>query len=214
MRRSLSSLSQTRAHACWTALLAGVDAPAGEGAEGGVGAGHEDGAAVVEERKGLLDGEQGAAGVEVERGVEVGLGDLAERGGLAPACAGPQHVEASLLPLDGVVQAVQVVQVGGVALDAGDVAADLLHGLVQGVLAAAGDEDVRSLLDEQLRACQRHAGGAAGDDRDLAVKLSHSHSLGSVVPCAPGMTVLCTPPCVLTVRGGRLGRKLCTPVVT
>src|SRR6185312_13326421 len=120
----------------------------------------------------------GAAGVEPEPGVELGLGDLAERGGLAPARAGPQHVDAAPLPLDGVVQAVKVVQVGGVALDAGDVAADLLHGLVQGVLAAAGDEDVRSLLDEQLRAGQRHAGGAAGDDRYLAVKLSHGRSLG------------------------------------
>lgn len=47
-------------------LAAGVDAPAGEGAEGGVGASHEDGAAVVEERGGLLDGEEGAAGVEPE----------------------------------------------------------------------------------------------------------------------------------------------------
>jgi hypothetical protein len=74
------------------------------------------------------------------RGLEVGLGDLAERGGLAHAGAGPQHIEAAHLPLDGVVQAVQVT---GVALDAGDVAADLLHGLVQGILAAAGDEDVR-----------------------------------------------------------------------
>src|SRR3984885_7056300 len=167
-------------------LAAGVDAPAGEGAEGGVGAGHEDGAAVVEEREGLLDGEQGAAGVEPEPGVELGFGDLAERGGLAAAGAGPQHVEAALLPLDGVVQAVQVVQVGGVALDAGDVAADLLDGRLQGVLAAAGDEDVRSLVGEQLRAGQRHAGGAAGDDRYLAVKLSHGLSFGSVVPCALG----------------------------
>jgi hypothetical protein len=110
--------------------------------------------------------------------LEVVLGELAERGGLAHAGAGPQHVEAAHLPLDGVVQAVQVVQVGGVALDAGDVAADLLHGLVQGVPAAAGDEDVRSLVDEQLRAGQRHAGGAACDERYLAVKLSHCRPLG------------------------------------
>src|SRR4051812_23683112 len=177
-------------------LAAGVDAPAGEGAEGGVRAGHEDGAAVVEERQGLLDGEKGAARVAPEPGVELLLGDLAERCGLAPAGAGPQQVEAPLLALDGVEQAVQVAQIGGVALDAGDVAADLLHCLVQGVLAAAGDEDVRALVDEPLRAGQRHAGGAAGDDRDLAVELSHGRSFASVVPYAPATTALSTPSCV------------------
>ena len=137
-----------------------------------------------------------------------------QRGGFAAAGAGPQYVEAALLPLDGVVQAVQVVQVGGVALDAGDVAANLLHGLVQRVLTAAGDEDVRSLVDEQLRAGQRQAGGAAGDDRYLAVELSHGRFLRPVVPCAPGVPVLSTPIGVLTVPGGPPGRKLSTPVVT
>jgi hypothetical protein len=107
-------------------LAAGVDAPAGEGAEGGVGAGHEDGAAVVEEREGLLDGEQGAAGVEPEPGVELGLGDLAEQGGLAPAGAGPQHVDAALLPLDGVV--------GGSTAESGS-------GLFSGVLVAEDSFD-------------------------------------------------------------------------
>jgi hypothetical protein len=104
----------------------------------------------------------------------------AVRCGLARAGADPQHVDAALLPLDRVVQAVQVVQVGGVALDAGDVAADLLHGLVQGVLAPAGDEDVRSLVDEQLRAGQRHAGGAVlrGDRGVQAHGLPALHQQG------------------------------------
>src|SRR5438270_12579276 len=58
-----------------------VEAPAGEGAEGGVGSGHEDRAVVVDQRQCLLHGEQGAARVEPEGAVELFPGDLAARGG-------------------------------------------------------------------------------------------------------------------------------------
>src|SRR5437870_3384971 len=83
----------------------------------GVGSGHEDRAVVVDQRQRLLHGEQGAARVEPEGAVELFLGDLAEDGGFAHPGAGPQHVDRALIPLDGVVQAVQVVQVCRVTLD-------------------------------------------------------------------------------------------------
>jgi len=56
---------------------------------------------------------------------------------------------------------------------------------------------------------------AAGDDRYLAVKLSHGPLLwvgGAVRTWGDG--TMYTPLCVLTVPGGWPGRKLCTPVVT
>ena len=98
----------------------------------------------------------------------------------ARAGAGPEHVDRALLLRDGGVQAVQVVQVGCVTLDGGDIATDQSHGLVQRFLAPGLDEDVRAFLDEQLGAGQCHAGRSAGDDRDLALELSHDHSVALV----------------------------------
>src|SRR5256885_4893416 len=49
--------------------------------------------AVVEQRQRLLHGEQCAARVEPEGGIEVLLGDLAEPALLARAGTGPQHVD-------------------------------------------------------------------------------------------------------------------------
>jgi len=46
----------------------------------------------------------------------------------------------------------------------------------KGFLPPGLDEDVRSFLDEQLGAGQRHAGRSAGDHRHLALELSHDHS--------------------------------------
>jgi len=108
--------------------------------------------------------------------VELFIGDIAEDGRFAHPGAGPQHVDRALLPLDGVVQAIQVVQVGRITLDGGDVAADQLSGLVQHFLPLGLDEDVRSFLDEQLGAGQCHAARSAGDHLYLAIQLSHDHS--------------------------------------
>ena len=47
----------------------------------------------------------------------------------------------------------------------------------KGFLPPGLDEDVRSFLDEQFGAGQCHAGGSAGDHRDLAIELSHDHSV-------------------------------------
>ena len=71
-------------------------------------------------------------------------------------------------------------------------------------LPPARDEDMRSFVDEQLGAGQRQATRAARDHRDLAIELSHDHSIEQ-------MDWLCTPICVLNVSDGRPGRKLCTP---
>ncbi len=71
----------------------GVDAEGREAFDAGDGAVEDDGAVVVEEGQGLLDGEEGAADVEVEGVVEVLFGDLADFGELAAAGAGEEDVD-------------------------------------------------------------------------------------------------------------------------
>jgi hypothetical protein len=70
----------------------------------------------------------------------------------------PQHVDRALFLSDRVEQAVQIVQVGRIALHAGHVPADQLDGFVQRFLPPARDEDMRSFAYEQPGAGQRHAG--------------------------------------------------------
>ena len=69
--------------------------------------------------------------------VEVLFGDLAERRGLAHAGAGVEDVDPALLPLHRLEQPIEVVEIGHVALHAGDVAADQLDRLVERLLPAA-----------------------------------------------------------------------------
>ena len=76
--------------------------------------------------------------------------------------------------LDGLVEAVEFGEIGGVALNAGDVAADVLYGFVELILAAAGDEDVSAFFDEELGGGEGHAGGGSGDDGDFCFELAHS----------------------------------------
>jgi hypothetical protein len=56
---------------------------------------------------------------------------------------------------DRVEQAIQIVQVGRIALHAGHIPADQLDGFVQRFLPPARDEDMRSFVYEQLGAGQR-----------------------------------------------------------
>jgi AcrR family transcriptional regulator len=67
---------------------------------------------------------------------------------------------------------------------------------------------VSSFVDEQLGTRQGHTACRACDHRDLAIELSHDHSL------LIAMSMLCTPIWVLNVSAGDAGRKLCTPVGT
>ncbi len=97
------------------------------------------------------------AHVEVESLVEVLFGDLFERGGLTLAGAGKEDVDPALFALDGLVEAVEVGEIAGIALYAGDVLADELHGLIELLLATSGDEDVGALFNEELCCCERHA---------------------------------------------------------
>ena len=61
-----------------------------------------------------------------------------------------QHVDAALFPLHRIIQAVQVVQIGRIALHAGHVPADQFDGLIQSFLPPARDEDIGAFFDKQL----------------------------------------------------------------
>jgi len=154
-------------------LAGAVDAARREALNARNGAVQKDGAVVVEVRERLLHSEERAAHVEVEGVVEVLLGDLFEFGGFAATGTGEEDVDLALLTFDGLVETVEVGQVGGIALYAGDVSANELHGLIELVLAASGDEDVGAFFDEELGCCERHARGRCGDDCHFSFELAH-----------------------------------------
>src|ERR1700731_49459 len=100
------------------------------------------------------------------------LGDASQGSKLTVACVGEHDIDPSLL-LDRLVETIEVRQFGNVSLDTGDAAADRLHGLIEFLLATAGNENVRTLLDEELGASQADSRGAAGDDCHFTLQLSH-----------------------------------------
>src|SRR5260370_41445790 len=82
----------------------------------------------------------------------------------------------STLGLDGLVEPVKVGQFGNVALNAGNVAADGLDGLIKFLPATARDKDVGALSDEEFCRSKPYARRTAGDDSHFALQLAHSPS--------------------------------------
>ena len=105
------------------------------------------------------------------------LGNLAQFGGFALACARKQDVDPALFPLDCVEQTVEVVEIGRVAAHAGHVPANQLDGLIERLLPPARDENVSAFFNEPLGALQRQAARSTRDDCNFSFKLSHNYSL-------------------------------------
>src|ERR1700722_1164136 len=82
----------------------------------------------------------------------------------------------SPLRLDGLIESVKVGQFGNVALNAGNIAADCLDGLIKFLLAAARDEDVGPLSDEKFCRCKPYARRTAGDNSHFSLQSAHSRS--------------------------------------
>src|SRR6267378_3735830 len=95
------------------------------------------------------------------------FGDGPKRNKFANAGIGKNNIDSLLHPSDSLVKTIKVGQFGNVPLNAGNVAADCLHGLVEFLLAAARDEDIRTLFDEKLCRSQSNSFCAAGDNSDL-----------------------------------------------
>src|ERR1700730_2271979 len=98
------------------------------------------------------------------------LRDLSEGSKFSYAGVGENHID-SPLRLDGFVEMVKVGQFGDVSLNASDVAADLLYGLVEFFLATARDEYVSPFLDEELCCCQPYPSRATGNDCHFSLQL-------------------------------------------
>ncbi len=117
--------------------------------------------------------EQRALHVDIEELVEMRLGDGAQGGELAQTGVGEDDVDPLALRLDRLVEAIEVSQLGDVALDAGDVVADGLHGVVKLLLAPSRDEDVGALFDKELRRGQADPFGGASDNGHFSLQLAH-----------------------------------------
>src|SRR5258708_12930726 len=92
------------------------------------------------------------------------LGDGPKGNKFANASVSENNIDSPLRLSDGFVETIKIVQFGNVALNARNIAADCLHGLVEFLLPAAGDEDVGTLFDEKLSCSQPNPFFPAGAD--------------------------------------------------
>src|SRR5260221_9893898 len=112
-----------------------------------------DGAAIIQERQTLLHREQCALYVDVEEPVEMLFGHFTEGNKFPNAGVGENDIDSPIRLTDCLVKTIQIGQFGDVPLNAVHVHADCLNGLVELFLAAARDENICPLLDEEL--CRR-----------------------------------------------------------
>src|SRR5260370_13767331 len=96
------------------------------------------------------------------------FGDRPKGNKFANTGVGENNIYSPLHLRDRLVKTIEVSQLGNVSLNARNVAADRLHGLVKFLRAAARDEDIRTLFDEQLCTSQSNPFAAACDGTALA----------------------------------------------
>src|SRR5436190_5204061 len=99
------------------------------------------------------------------------FGDGPKGNKLADAGVGENNIDSPLHLRDGLVKTIKVSQLGNVSLNSRNVGADCLHGLVEFCLAAARDENMGTLSDEELCRSQPNPFCPAGDDSGLAFEL-------------------------------------------
>src|SRR5713226_3855594 len=94
--------------------------------------------------------------------------DLSKGNKFAHAGVGENNIDSPFHLSDGLVKTIKVSQLGNVSLNSRNVRADCLHGLVEFLLAAARDEDIGTLPDEELGRSKSNPFCAAGNDCGLA----------------------------------------------
>src|SRR5690349_10010764 len=99
------------------------------------------------------------------------FGDGPKGNKFANAGVGENNIDSPLHLSDGLVKTIKVGQLGNVSLNPRNVGADCLHGLVEFLLAAARDEDIRTLFDEEFSSSQPDTFCPASDDCGLACEL-------------------------------------------
>src|SRR6266849_566649 len=96
------------------------------------------------------------------------FGDGPKGNKFANARVGKNNIELPRHLGNGLVKTVKVGEFGDVTLNARDIAADCLHGLVEFFLAAARDEDISTLFDEKFCRSEPNSFCASRDDSYLA----------------------------------------------
>src|SRR5258708_1864384 len=131
--------------------------------------------------------------IDIEQLVEMLFGDGPEGNKFANAGIGENNIDSPLHLSDGLIETIKVGQFGNVSLNARNVAADCLYGLVEFLLAAARDEDIGALFDEKLCRSQSNPFCAAGDDSDLAFELVRHHFSPSLLSYKelPALRLIC-----------------------
>src|SRR5258708_18129198 len=99
------------------------------------------------------------------------LCDTSQGNKFTDAGVGENNIDSSLHLRDGLIEKIKVGQFGKVSLNARNVAADWLYGLVELLLATAGDEDVGTFSDEKFCRSQPNPFRAPGDDCDFPLQL-------------------------------------------
>src|ERR1700682_95810 len=106
------------------------------------------------------------------------FGDGPKRNKFANTSVGENNIDSPFHLGDGLVKTIKVGQSGNVSLNARNVGADCLHGLVKFLLAAARDEDIGTFFDEKFSSSQPDPFCPAGDASDLTFELfRHCFSL-------------------------------------
>src|SRR5882724_9149186 len=104
------------------------------------------------------------------------LRDLSQRSKLTKAGVSEKDID-SPLRLDRLVEAIKVGQFGNVSLNAGNIAADCLHGVVEFLLATARDEDIGTFVNKQLSRREPYPTAPSRDDRNLTFEfLGHCYA--------------------------------------
>src|SRR5882762_1368784 len=102
--------------------------------------------------------------------------DLSQRSKLTDTGVSEKNID-SPIRLDDFVETINVGQIGNVSLNACNVLADCLHGLVEFLLATACDEDVGTFVNKQLSCREPYPTAPSRDDRNLTFEfLGHCFS--------------------------------------
>src|SRR6266481_2449209 len=122
--------------------------------------------------------EQRSPHIDVEQLVEMLLGHGPKGKKFADASVGENNIDSAFHLGNSLVKTIKVGEFGNVALNARNIAADCLHGLVEFVLSAARNEDIGTLFDKKLRRGESNPFCATGDDSNLTFQLfRHRFSL-------------------------------------
>ena len=115
-----------------------------------------------------MNREECALYIDIDQLVKVFFGDFTEGNEFTDAGVAEDNIDSSLHFADSLVETIKIGQFGNVSLYTRRIGADCFHRLVEFLLAAPRDEDIRTFFDEQFCSSQPNPLCSAGDDGGLA----------------------------------------------